>query len=230
MCDFIASRQPHAVFLQEVIPSTWSTIVGKLDPTYDCFSATTPPVHYYPAILVKRSDVQVRGSLECLGFPTTSMGRHLLQLPIEFSGVSTHLMTSHLESMKDHGSERKKQLKTVFSIMSDLHKSKACIFGGDLNLRDSEVKSVGLPQNTVDVWEACGSEEAHKYTWDVGANDNLNWQFPNKPKLRFDRVYLSPSHGKLQPKSFSLVGKERLPSCGRFPSDHWGIWMEFELM
>ena len=138
-------------------------------------------------------------------------------------------MTSHLESMKDYASERKRQLKNVFGIMEKLQQSKACIFGGDLNVRDAEVASVGLPKSTVDVWEACGSQMKHKYTWDISTNDNLDWPFPNKPKLRFDRLYLSPTDSQLVPKSFELVGRERLPSCDRFPSDHWGMWAEFEV-
>lgn len=96
-------------------------------------------------------------------------------------------------------------------------------------MRDWEVESVGLPERCIDVWEACGSQKEHRYTWDVSANDNLDWPYPNRPKLRFDRLYLSPSDSQLLPKSFALVGKERLPGIGRFPSDHWGMWAEFEV-
>ena len=200
-----------------------------LSTTYDCYSAPNPPVHYYPAILVQKYTVETAGSLDCFDFPQSTMGRHLLQLPVKFVGVEVQLMTSHLESMKDYASERKRQLKNVFGIMDKLQQSKTCIFGGDLNVRDAEVASVGLPKKTVDVWEACGSQVEHKYTWDISSNDNLDWQFPNKPKLRFDRLYLSPTDSQLFPKSFELVGRERLPSCDRFPSDHWGMWAEFEV-
>ena len=227
MCDFIAANQPDVVYLQEVVSKTMGIIGSKLDSSYEGYTAHSPPAHYYPAILVRKSSIQVQGSLECLNFPHSCMGRHLLQLPVKFSDLEIQLMTSHLESMKDYGRERKDQLRSAFEIMTKLQASKICIFGGDLNLRDNEVRNVGLPKKTVDVWEACGSVEEEKYTWDVSANDNLNWPYGNKPKLRFDRVYLSPSDGKLRPKSFSLVGKERLPRCGRFPSDHWGLWMEF---
>ena len=43
-----------------------------------------------------------------------------------------------------------------------------------LNVRDDEVAKVGLLPSMIDVWEACGSVEKHKYTWDVSENDNLN--------------------------------------------------------
>ena len=108
--------------------------------------------------------------------------------------------------------------------------NKTAIFAGDLNIRDNEVKSVQVPPRIIDVWEACGSVEKHKFTWDTDENDNLEWSFSPRPssKLRFDRMYLSPSDGKFKPKKFELVGKERIPSCQRFPSDHWGMWAEYE--
>ncbi len=232
VCDFITTRQPHAVFLQEVIPSTWSAIVGKLSDSYDCFSAVSPLAHYYPAILLQKSTMEIQGDLEYHEFPTSTMGRHLLKLTVKFSGADVVLMTSHLESMKDHAVERMRQLREVFGVIDELQKTgkaTSVVFGGDLNVRDHEVKSVGLPKNTVDLWQACGSKKEHQFTWDVSENDNLQWPYPNRPRLRFDRLYLCPGDGNLQARSFSLVGKERLASCGRFPSDHWGIWVELDI-
>lgn len=232
VCDFIMDRKPHVVYLQEVVPPTRVTIVGRLNDAYDCFSVVNPPAHYYPAILVRKSSMEVHSGLEYNVFPTTIMGRHLLKLVVKFCGLEIHLMTSHLESMKDNAAERKKQLREAFGIMAELQKTKKAIsvFGGDLNVEGNEVNSVGLPENTVDLWQACGSDKEHQFTWDVSENDNLDWPYPNKPRLRFDRLYLCPSDGALRPKSFSLVGKERLASCGRFPSDHWGLWTELEVM
>ena len=229
VCELIHSRTPHVVYLQEVVPTTWARIVSTLSTTYNCYSSPNPPAHYYPVLLVQEGTVEIAGSLKCFNFPHSTMGRHLLQLTVKFSGVEIQLMTSHLESTKDCASERKRQLKKAFEIMERLQQSKTCIFGGDLNVRDAEVASVGLPKNTVDVWEASGSQMEHKYTWDISENDNLDWPFPNKPKLRFDRLYLSPTDSQLFPKSFELVGRERLPSCDQFPSDHWGMWAEFEV-
>lgn len=165
-------------------------------------------------------------------FPKSVMGRNALRLPVSYCGVKMELITSHLESMVDYGQERKSQLATVFKTMADIQQmsqDKTCIFGGDLNVCDAEVKAVGLSSNTIDVWEACGSQEKDRYTWDVSENDNLNWKYPNKPKLRFDRIYLSSADGNVSSKSFSLVGKERLPGCNRFCSDHWGLWVEFNI-
>lgn len=231
VCTFILSNKPHAVFLQEVVASTEIEILKKLGSLYDYYSAPNAAVKYgyFVSILIlKTKGLVVAEELASFDFPRSSMGRHVIKCSAKFCGVEMELLTSHLESMKDYALERKDQLSTVFDMMSKSSK-KNMIFGGDLNLRDAEVKSVGIPPNTVDVWEACGSVEKEKFTWDVSQNDNLHWTSPNKPKCRFDRFYLLSREGEVKAKSFSLVGKERLPGCKRFPSDHWGVWMEFSV-
>ena len=99
---------------------------------------------------------------------------------------------------------------------------------------------VGMPYGMVDTWEGCGSPPEEHYTWDVKLNDNLNWPYPKRPQCRFDRLYLMPElrGGRLrippaqgQGDRFALVGKVRLSKCGgMFPSDHWGIWAEYEVL
>lgn len=58
---------------------------------------------------------------------------------VSISGNELCLMTSHLESTKDHSKERMKQLKIVLNKMQKESESTTVIFGGDTNLRDSEV-------------------------------------------------------------------------------------------
>lgn len=48
-------------------------------------------------------------------------------------------MTSHLESTKPYAEERMKQLKMCLDLMKNVPPNKTVLFGGDLNLRDSEV-------------------------------------------------------------------------------------------
>lgn len=55
------------------------------------------------------------------------------------SGNELCLMTSHLESTKHHSKERIKQLQIVLNKMQKESESTTVIFGGDTNLRDSEV-------------------------------------------------------------------------------------------
>lgn len=231
MCNLILLRRPHVVYFQEVVELSWGPlIVSKLGRLYNCYCNPNPPHHYYNAILILKEGVSITGDgLQVHDFHSR-MGRHLLQLSIQFSGVDIEVMTSHLESLRDYGEERVRQLKIAFEKMTELQKvKKISIFGGDLNIREAEVKKAKVPENVVDVWEACGKQKEHQYSWDVSENDNLDWPYPNRPKTRYDRVYMSPGDGALQPKTFELVGKDRLSLCGRFPSDHWGLWMEFEV-
>ena len=231
VCDLILSNRPHVVFLQEVEESTWGpVIVARLGQNYSCYCPSKPPLYYYNAILILKDndDVRIAGDLQMYDFCST-MGRHILRLPIRFSGVDLEVMTSHLESLYDFRKTRASQLNVAFTEMVTLQESnKVSIFGGDLNIGDDEIESIGVPTGIIDVWEACGSPEEHRYTWDVSENDNLDWWFKTRPRKRVDRIYVSPSDGVLQPKSFQLVGKERLKQCGRFPSDHWGMMMEFK--
>ncbi|EDO38578.1 predicted protein [Nematostella vectensis] len=138
-------------------------------------------------------------------------------------------MTSHLESTKDCFRERQRQLEMVLEKMKEQDPNSMVLFAGDMNLRDKELNGIGGldSRGILDVWEKVGND-ASKFTWDVSANDNLDWPHSYKPKLRFDRVFVRPGGG-VEPVSFSLVGTKRVPSCGRFPNDHWGIWCEFAI-
>lgn len=216
-----------------------------LSETYDCYSSDSKnKSHYYVAILVHKSTVVTTGGIDCLPFSSSKMGRQLFKLPVRFAGANILLMTSHLESTGEPACSqaRKRQLGVAFDVMKVAcmkDPSLSCLFGGDLNLRDKDVRSVGLPPGVVDVWEACGSPPEQEYTWDIKTNDNLDWQFPHKPSCRFDRLYLMPEKGvglmvppaDVEGERFVLVGKARLSNCGgRFPSDHWGMWAEFQVL
>ena len=159
------------------------------------------------------------------------MGRHLLCQPVIYkSKTELILMTSHLESTVQCKDERKRQLEQVLINMTGQPPQATVIFGGDTNLRDAEVSAVGgLPSGVVDAWEECGSPADSKFTWDVSINDNLDWEYPRKPRLRFDRLFMRRAQGtgSLKVAKFELVGMERLAGCRRFPSDHWGVCCEF---
>ena len=76
----------------------------------------------------------------------------------------------------------------------------------------------------------CGSPTEAEFTWDMSENDNMVMQGDREPRLRFDRIFLRPAQtGKVvKPQIFTHIGKQRL-GCGRFASDHWGIWLEFSV-
>ena len=68
------------------------------------------------------------------------------------------LLNTHLESTADHAEERMRQLEKCLDIMSKRPEDRTVILGGDLNMRDKEITSVGgLPAGTRDVWEQLGS-------------------------------------------------------------------------
>ena len=41
--------------------------------------------------------------------------------------------------------------------------TRRCIFDGDLNVSDEEVKSVEIPNGVVDIWGVCSSPKGHQY-------------------------------------------------------------------
>ena len=226
----ITTLKPDVVFMQEIVPMTWDMLSNALDSEYDCRCANDQLPYFHGIFILKKKTICLDDSLKITKFPNSQMLRHLLHQKISISDHPVHLFTSHLESMKSSAGERKRQLAQCFEQMTQLCDidGQASILGGDLNVRDAEVAAVGVPSCCVDVWESCGSDPQHQYTWDTAVNDNLG--APYKSKLRFDRLYLCRRDtNKLKPVSFRLIGKERVESCGRFPSDHWGILAEFEL-
>lgn len=86
-----------------------------------------------------------------------------------------------------------------------------------------------MPEGVLDLWEVTGKRPEAKYTWDMSRNDNLNFPYRNA-KCRFDRLYMkhSAKQSELKPVYFELVGLERVKSCLRYPSDHWGIMTHFD--
>ncbi|NXH34641.1 TYDP2 phosphodiesterase, partial [Myiagra hebetior] len=226
ICTYLTLYGPDVVFLQEVIPphlpllqmkaGNYTIIPGDID-------------GYFTVIMLKKSRVKLLKH-EIIPFPTTVMRRNLLVVHVSVSGIELCLMTSHLESTKNHSKERIKQLQIVFNKMQKESESATVIFGGDTNLRDSEVTKLGkLPDNITDVWEFLDKPQHCRYTWDTQSNTNLNAAY--KCKMRFDRVYFRPAldGGHFIPRSMDLIGLEKL-DCGRFPSDHWGVLCNFDVI
>ena len=53
---------------------------------------------------------------------------------------------------------------------------------------------------------------------------------PDAPRMRFDRIYFRQSQPcRLFPKTFKLIGTEKVPGTSQFPSDHWGILTTFKI-
>ncbi|NWS62300.1 TYDP2 phosphodiesterase, partial [Chunga burmeisteri] len=226
ICSYLALYSPDVVFLQEVIPpylcllqmraGSYTIIPGNID-------------GYFTVVMLKKSRVKLLKH-KIIPFPTTSMMRNLLVVHVSVSGNELCLMTSHLESTKNHAKERVKQLQIVLNKMQEESESTTVIFGGDTNLRDSEVAKLGaLGNNITDIWEFLGKPQHCRYTWDTHSNTNLHAEY--KCKMRFDRIYFRPAAegGNIIPRSMDLIGLEKL-DCGRFPSDHWGLLCNFDVI
>ncbi|MBN3278157.1 TYDP2 phosphodiesterase, partial [Polyodon spathula] len=226
VCSYIALYSPDVVFLQEVVPPYLSYLKKRavsytiVEGNEDC---------YFTAVMLKKSRVKLLKT-EIIPFPSTSMMRNLLTVQASFCGNELYLMTSHLESTKDHSRERMNQLKTVLTKIKEAPETSTVIFGGDTNLRDHEVAKVGgLPSNVCDIWEYLGKPEHCRYTWDTKTNHNMKANYVSR--MRFDRVFYRASKGggQIIPQSMDLIGLEKL-DCGKFPSDHWGIYCDFSVV
>ncbi|XP_071545260.1 tyrosyl-DNA phosphodiesterase 2-like isoform X2 [Panulirus ornatus] len=215
------------VFLQELVPQTYSYLEGLL-PQFAFVVGDTE--NYFTAILLRRTTVYCDGKT-VVPFTNTVMGRNLLCVEAHIGDVKLNLLNTHLESTAEHSKERVEQLKIAFRNMQSSSSNVTTIFAGDLNLRDKEVTEGVLPSSVFDLWEACGRRQECRWTWDTMRNTNRNMPGHFKPRLRFDRVYMKPAIPPvITPKHFGLLGLEKAPGTQSFPSDHWGIIVHFEVV
>ncbi|XP_019729593.1 tyrosyl-DNA phosphodiesterase 2 isoform X1 [Hippocampus comes] len=224
LCSYLADYTPDVVFLQELIPP-YVQYLKKRAVSYTIIQGGEDG--YFTGMMLKKTRVKLLES-QIVAYPTTKMMRNLLMAQVAVRGATVWLMTSHLESCKEHSGERMTQLREVMRRMHKAPDDVSVVFAGDTNLRDSEVTVVGLPPAVCDVWEQLGSREHCRYTWDTRANSNKNVRYVSR--CRFDRIYLRPAcrpnAPRLVPDHMMLVGLEKL-DCGRFTSDHWGIYCNF---
>ncbi|XP_034561546.1 tyrosyl-DNA phosphodiesterase 2 [Notolabrus celidotus] len=226
LCSFLVLYTPDVVFLQELIPP-YVQYLKKRAVSYLIIEGGEDG--YFTGMMLKKSRVKLIES-EIVAYPTTQMMRNLLVAQVTFKDQKLCLMTSHLESCKGQAAERMKQLRVVMQRMREARDDVTVLFGGDTNLRDAEVVKVGLPPSVCDLWERLGKQEHCRYTWDTKANSNKS--VPYVSRCRFDRVYLRPATKVgvpcIAPDHMALVGLEKL-DCGRYTSDHWGIYCSFSL-
>lgn len=212
----VAKHRPVAVLLQEAIPPVLELLCNKqvLGTAYEIVAPEEARMPYYVVIMLDRKRTRRLGPPATLTFPGSQMGRQLLSVAVELTGEGLPetpplvLATAHLESTRDAAAERKRQLAASLRRIATIvgqppagapagtRPVGAAVFGGDLNLRDEEVKMVwrelGCQASAIaDVWEFCGQPDQHRWTWDTSANTNTGASY--SCKTRFDRLYfLSP--------------------------------------
>uniref|UniRef100_A0A8C4DIU6 Tyrosyl-DNA phosphodiesterase 2 n=1 Tax=Dicentrarchus labrax TaxID=13489 RepID=A0A8C4DIU6_DICLA len=217
LCSYLISHSPDVVFLQELIQPYIRFMKKRLEANYTFIEGGNEG--YFIGMMLKKSRITLLHS-ELVTYPSSRMMRNLIV--VLFKGQKLCLMTSHLESCKANAGERMRQLRLVMKRMTEAPDDVTVLFGGDTNLRDSEV--LGLPSCVCDVWEQLGEPEHCRYTWDAHVNTNRDFQF--KCRLRFDRLYLrrAAKDGvpQVEPDSMATIGLEKL-QCGCYISDHWGV-------
>ncbi|GAA6224571.1 tyrosyl-DNA phosphodiesterase 2-like isoform X1 [Lates japonicus] len=225
LCSYLTEYSPDVVLLQELVQPYVRFLHKRLGVDYTFIEGGKE--HYFTGMMLKKSRITLLDS-EIVAYPTTQMLRNLLVAQVLFRGQKLCLMTSHFESCKDSAEERMRQLQLVMRKMSEAPDDVTVLFGGDTNLRAAEVAEVGLPSSVCDVWEQLGRPLCCRFTWDTKYNTNNN--IPVNRHFRFDRVYLRRASKdgvpQVDPDSMGLVGLEKL-KCGRFTSDHWGIYCRF---
>lgn len=225
VCKIIKEEGADIVFLQEVIPETLAYIQEKLS-DYHCIPGSQEA--YFVCTLLRRGRVYFDKS-KIIPFSNTTMGRHLLAVSAHCGQVRFDLLNTHLESTAEYAEERKAQLRKSLEIISARPKNQTVIYGGDLNMRDSELAAVGgLPIGLRDCWEACGRRKEAEFTWDLTRNSNLEWQGKFRPRCRFDRLYLR-GQSTTAAKHFGLVGLQKVAGTQSYPSDHWGLIVKLSL-
>ena len=211
--EVIKREEPDAIFLQEVVPPSFELLRENL-PEYEIHSGDTQS--YFVVILTRRDRFHV-DQCEILPFINSKMNRNLLILHTTFDeSVKVDLLTSHHESGTEDAASaaRVEQLRLSFEQMANAPDDRVVFFGGDLNLREKELKKLGpLPSNIVDLWVATGERKECAYTWDM--NRNTNSFYPStgyRPRARFDRLYFRASDGdvEFEPVHFELEGLEKL--------------------
>ena len=236
---YLKELKPAVVFLQEVVEESKIVLRGALDRDYQFIDGGRESgCGYFTVTLVDRTLVKL-DSFQVIQFPGSKMGRNVSVVECAVgNNLKLTLMNSHLESTRDHRDERKSQLKDCFNKVKSAAEDRVVIFGGDLNMREAELREIGgIPDGVVDLWEAGGSEDRYKYTWDMTRNDNLKFSCGNgkfKPQCRFDRLYLrnptSSTSSRLRLEKFANFGYKRISNGnGVFPSDHWAISAQLKI-
>jgi len=206
MVEGFKPNTPDIILLQEVVERTFHAHVKPhlSAAGFTLFPKEPTERSYFEVIAVRNPTPIIDSSYST--FDYTDQGRGLSTITID--GLT--IMTAHMESMKPGKSMRIDQAKSILEQMNQCETP--CIFGGDTNLRKAEWETLN-PDNVSDAWQASGSPEKHRITWE---------QHPHKS--RYDRVWFQG----LNITSFETFGTKQVNAIKKRPSDHRGIRIEFD--
>lgn len=236
-CDIVNKIKTDVVFFQEVVPESES-MISRMLTDYKLIYGRTGDQYigeYYTVTCLREKTVKHLDH-KIIDFEYTDMGRNIIDVNVIISGTKLRFLNTHLESTREGAINRQRQLQKCFQLVNSSPQDVSVLFGGDLNLRDTEVTSLGGPNSKIkDVWQLTGSRKECQFTWDMTRNDNLKLEAMGrngfKPRFRFDRLYFRDSiPSEIAPEYFGLIGIERLKPHVCFPSDHWGILAAFKFL
>ena len=223
----IAKTNPEVIFLQEMVPPLMPQLNELLAPMYNIF-VQDPHIGYFCVTLVSKNIKITR--THTIPFAKSAMGRGLVVVEGEWQRLKLKLLNTHLESTTQVSAERKRQfnqcMEQLIFMSADKPSETLAIFGGDLNIRDSEVAP--LTPSVQDAWIAAGANAFHRFSWDMKENDNYEGRFGKaKPRSRFDRVYFTGD--PCYRVDFRLEGNSRIKGPNCFASDHYAVVCRFLL-
>lgn len=149
------------------------------------------------------------------------MVRKLLCVKVSVDGYEFCLMTSRLESTREHSVEQTSQLKIVFFFFRKrkrlgFHYYSVCRRHKFKRLRSYQMWRF-LPGNVFDALEFSRKPKHHNIHRIRKINNNL--RTPAACKHCFERIFFRAEEGHFSPRSLDLISLGKL-NCGRFPSEH----------
>lgn len=230
----IISACPDVIHLQEVIPQIGELIISSfLSNGYKCSDSSSSLAekgNYFTLTFAKTS-------LHGLSFRRISyqnktakshQGRDILCCSFQSWGRSLTFYNAHLESCgtafkSPESLTRQSQITEIFNLM--LADDGLGVLGGDLNIRESEMKAV------MTTFKSKGSFV--DVATQLEKHSDCTWYMPNNPsvKARYDRIIFSSN--QLNTIEYHLIGSDAIIDCSdgdipyETPSDHRGLFVEF---
>jgi endonuclease/exonuclease/phosphatase family metal-dependent hydrolase len=141
----------------------------------------------------------------------SAQGRELVMVRTLLGDVPWLWMTAHLESLELGARQRLAQVPFVLAQLR-AHDGPA-VFGGDTNLRESEVAVLEEEAPLPDAWEACGAPPGERFTRISGRSGRGQ---------RYDRIWGSG----VRFQGFRGLGRDPVTPSGDPPSDHLGVTVQ----
>jgi len=252
MLKIIQQKNPDFVCLQEVTPAFVADILLKdhwITKNYTLSDSTGSTVDPYGVMLLSKYPHQ---KLTVVDLPTR-MDRSLLLGEYVINSVPVAVGTVHLESLSN-ALRREKQIEIIAKSMSGfLH----WFLMGDFNFDsernyvlgmgalENDILSRHMP-NAIDTWAALNPDKSSGKTFD----SDINLMLTDEERMRYDRIMMQsippapdsqsaeissenppPENSKKWvPTKIELIGTEPIVDKELWPSDHFGIYLECELV